>query len=168
MSERTHDTGGAGPSHRAVEIGTALAMIALGVVVIIGSLQVGVGWGAEGPKSGFFPFYLGIIIVGGSLFNLAQAAVDRELPMLFAEWGQLRQVMAVIIPTAVYVGVIPWIGIYVASLVLIALFMVWLGGYRLPFALAVSGGVVIAIYVTFEKWFLVPLPKGPIEELLGL
>ena len=168
MSEGTQHTGGAGPSHRAVEIGTAMAMIAFGVVVIIGSLRVGTGWGAEGPKSGFFPFYLGIIIVGASIFNLVQAALERDLPVLFAEWGQLRQVMAVIIPTAVYVGVIPWIGIYVSSLFLIALFMVWLGGYRIPFALAVAAVVVVAVYLTFEKWFLVPLPKGPLEELLGL
>jgi putative tricarboxylic transport membrane protein len=168
MSEGTQHTGGAGPSYRAVEIGTAMAMIALGVVVIIGSLRVGTGWGAEGPKSGFFPFYLGIIIVGGSIFNLIQAASARDLPVLFAEWGQLRQVLAVIIPTAVYVGVIPWIGIYVSSIVLIALFMIWLGNYRITFALPVAAGVMIAVYLTFEKWFLVPLPKGPLEDLLGL
>jgi len=168
MSEGTQHTGGTGPSHRAVEIGTAAAMIVLGLIVIAGSWQVGIGWGAEGPKSGFFPFYLGIIIVGASVFNLIQASLERDGPVLFAEWGQLRQVLAVIIPTAVYVGAIPWIGIYVASLVLIALFMVWLGGYRITYAMMISAGVVVATYLTFEKWFLVPLPKGPLEELLGL
>jgi putative tricarboxylic transport membrane protein len=169
MSEGTqHDGGAAGPSHRAVEIATAMAMAAFGAVVIIGSMQVGIGWGAEGPKSGFFPFYLGIIIVGASLINLIRAATEKDLPVLFAEWAQLRQVMAVIIPTAVYVGVIPWVGIYVSSLVLIALFMVWLGNYRITYALAVSAGVVVTVYLTFEKWFLVPLPKGPLEDLLGL
>jgi putative tricarboxylic transport membrane protein len=168
MSEGTQHTGGTGPSHRAVEIGTAVGMILLGLIVMVGSWQIGIGWGAEGPKSGFFPFYLGIIIVGASIFNLIQASLERDGPVLFAEWAQLRQVLAVIIPTAVYVGAIPWIGIYVSSLVLIALFMVWLGNYRITYALMISAGVVIGTYLTFEKWFLVPLPKGPLEELLGL
>ena len=26
----------------------------------------------------------------------------------------------------------------------------------------------IIVYVVFEKWFLVPLPKGPLEDLLNL
>ena len=76
--------------------------------------------------------------------------------------------MAVVIPTTVYVFVLPYTGIYIASMVLIAGFMIWLGKYRWPMALAVGVAVPIAIYFMFEKWFLVPLPKGPIEYALGL
>src|SRR5262245_18502199 len=54
---------GAGPAQRSVEIAVTLAIALFGVIVILGSLAVGVGWGAEGPKSGFFPFYLGAVIV---------------------------------------------------------------------------------------------------------
>jgi hypothetical protein len=46
--------------------------------------------------------------------------------------------------------------------------MMWLGKYPWPKALAVGIGVPVAIYFMFEKWFLVPLPKGPIEYALGL
>jgi putative tricarboxylic transport membrane protein len=28
-------------------------------------------------------------------------------------------------------------------------------------------GVPVVTFLIFEKWFLVPLPKGPIEEYLG-
>src|SRR6267142_1613968 len=105
----TTSHGGTGPSHRGVEIGVAVAMIAFGAVVIVGSLQVGIGWGPEGPKSGFFPFYLGLVIVGASAVNLLEVVVARS-DKTFADWGQLRQVLAVMIPTAIYVAVIPWAG----------------------------------------------------------
>jgi hypothetical protein len=80
----------------------------------------------------------------------------------------LRQVLSVIVPTTAYVLLIPWIGLYVASLILIAVFMRWLGKYRWPLVAAVACGVPLVAYVLFEKWFLVPLPKGPLEDFLGL
>src|SRR5262245_35866035 len=157
---------GAGPAQRSVEIGVTLATALFGVIIIIGSLQVGVGWGAEGPKSGFFPFYLGLIIMGTSAVNLLEVARSRS-DRTFADWSQLRQVLSVVIPTAIYVTVIPWIGIYVSSILLIALFMVWLGNYRPWYAFALSAVIIASTYLTFEKWFLVPLPKGPLEDYLG-
>ena len=157
---------GAGPAHRSAEIGVAIAMALFGLIVVIGSFQVGVGWGAEGPKSGFFPFYLGLFIMAASAVNLMHGAAGPR-DKVFADWSQLRQVLAMVIPTTVYVAVIPWAGIYVSSILLIAVFMMWLGSYRPPFAIGLAVVIVLATYLTFEKWFLVPLPKGPIEELLG-
>src|SRR5688500_452738 len=97
----------AGPSHRALEMGIALAIVLFGAIVIFGSLQVGIDWGAEGPKAGFFPFYVGLLIVVSGVINLVQALGDRFKGGLFASWRQLRQVMSVVVPTAVYVAVIP-------------------------------------------------------------
>jgi hypothetical protein len=166
MSEASHDQSG-GPAHRTVEMGVAVACIIFGIITIIGSMQVGIGWDATGPRSGFFPFYLGVIIVLSSLMNLNSArAIDGERE--FATWYQLKQVLAVIIPTSVYVFVLPYTGIYIASMVLIGGFMMWLGKYPLYKAVLYGVGVPVAIYFMFEKWFLVPLPKGPIEYWLGL
>ncbi len=158
---------GVGPSHRRVEIGTAIAMIAFGLVVVAGGLRVGIGWGAEGPRSGFFPFYLGLAIIASSAVNLAQAAM-RYPAKLFAAWTELRQVLAVVVPTTVYVFVMPWTGLYLASIVLVTYFMVRLGRYSVVVSLALAVGVMAVTYLVFERWFLVPLPKGPIEELAGL
>jgi hypothetical protein len=77
-------------------------------------------------------------------------------------------VLAITIPTTIYVAVIPWTGVYVSSLLLIAVFMMWLGSYRPLYAVALAAIIMVAIYLTFEKWFLVPLPKGPIEDFFGL
>jgi len=158
---------GAGPSYRSVEIGTALAMLLFAAITIYGALRVGINWGAEGPRAGFFPFYVAVLIALSSLYNLARVFMEGASG-LFAEWSQLRQVMAVIIPTTAYVFLIPWIGLYVASIILIAVFMKWLGRYGWSMVAAVSVGVMVATYLMFEKWFLVPLPKGPIEDMLGL
>src|ERR1043165_7945115 len=165
MTDSAH--AGAGPSHRAVEIGVALTMIAFGALIIAGSLHAGIGWGAEGPKSGFFPFYLGVVIIAASAVNLV-AAFGQDSRRIFAEWSQLVSVLSVVIPTTVYVFAVPWTGIYVSSLLLIAVFMIWFGRYGVGMSVAVSIFVVVATYLMFEKWFLVPLPKGPIEDWLGL
>lgn len=156
-----------GPRHRSVEMAVGAIIVLFGLITIFGSLQVGITWGAEGPKSGFFPFYLGLFIVAASAVNIWNA-YQLDAKPLFANWGQLGQVLAVVIPTAVYVAVLPFTGIYISSMVLIAGFMILLGSYSYAVAAAVGIGVPVAVYVLFEKWFLVPLPKGPIEMSLGL
>jgi putative tricarboxylic transport membrane protein len=163
----TEHTMAAGPTHRSVEIGVALATAAFALIVMGGSIQAGIGWSVEGPRAGFFPFYVGLLILLASIINLVQAFAIVPRNRRFAEWGQLAQVVSVVIPTAFYVALIPYIGIYLASAVLIAVFMAWLGRYSWMPVLAISISVPVVTFAIFEKWFLVALPKGPIEELLG-
>jgi hypothetical protein len=167
MSETAHETGGAGPSHRSVEAGVAIVVGVLGLITVFGSLKVGTGWGDEGPKAGFFPFYIGLIIVVSSVVNLFQLFTAENDNAVFATRDQIYKVLTVVIPTAVYVAIIPFAGIYVASALLIGLFMIWLGKYSAVVAIPIALAVPIFVFVTFERWFLVPLPKGPIEKLLG-
>jgi putative tricarboxylic transport membrane protein len=167
MSETTHETGGAGPSHRSVEAGVTLAMAAIGLITIIGSLRIGAGWGPEGPQAGFLPFYMGLSLILASAVNLAQLFRHAPGGQPFAAWSQLRRVMAVVIPTGIYVFAIPSLGIYLSSMVLIAAFMRWLGRYPWLTVAAVAIGMPILTFFLFEVWFLVPLPKGPLEHQLG-
>jgi hypothetical protein len=51
---------------------------------------------------------------------------------------------------------------------LIAVFMMWLGSYRPTYAVGLAVVIIVGTYLVFEKWFLVPLPKGPFEDFLGL
>ena len=130
-------------------------------------MRVGIGWGAEGPRAGFFPFYISLAVIISCAVNLVQIFRSTDEGALFASWDQIRKVMAVVIPTAVYVAIIPYAGIYVASALLIAVFMFWLGKYRLSVAIPIAIAVPILTFVMFEIWFLVPLPKGPLEHMLG-
>jgi hypothetical protein len=167
MNETANDSGGAGPSHRSVEAGVAVVIAALGLISIIGSIKVGIGWGDEGPKAGFFPFYIGLIVIISSVVNLAQLFRSADDGEAFAAWSQIRQVVSVVIPTAIYVALIPYIGIYVSSALLIGSFMVWFGKYRLVVAIPIAILVPVLTFMMFEIWFLVPLPKGALENFLG-
>jgi putative tricarboxylic transport membrane protein len=168
MSASPEEKPAAGPRQRHVEMGVALAMVAFGGIVILGAVQAGTGWGAEGPRSGFFPFWVGLLIVATSLMNFARALLIDRSTRQFAEWRQMGQVLKVVIPLAIYVAVMPWIGLYVASVLLIAGFMRWVGRYGWLLTLVISVALPVVAYVTFEKWFLVALPKGPLEDWLGL
>jgi hypothetical protein len=167
MTDDSQGARGGGPAQRSVEIGVAAAVALFALIIIWGSIQVGIGWGAEGPKAGFFPFYVGLLILLSTAINFAQIMRAPSEGGLFADWGQLRQVLSVLVPTTIYVALVPWIGIYVASVLLIAVFMKWLGRYGWAMVAAVSIGVPLVTFVVFEKWFLVPLPKGPLETALG-
>jgi hypothetical protein len=88
--------------------------------------------------------------------------------MTFVEVGQLKLVLTVLVPTAVFAALVTWIGIYVSATLFIAFFMWWLGKYAWWKVAVVSLGTATVLYLVFEKWFKVPLPKGPLENLLGL
>ena len=148
-----------GPRQHLVEVGVAAAMALLGVIAIIGSLRVGTGWGAEGPKSGFFPFWIGLIVVGTSLYNMVRAYTHGSRK-LFASWMQIAQVLKVVLPLTIYVGVIPWIGIYLASALLIAGFMRWIGRYGWLLTLAISIGLPSSTTSRSRCGSSCPCPRG--------
>ena len=153
------------------ELGVAAFLMTLALLVITDSLRVGIGWADDGPRSGYFPFYIGLLLFASSGFILASQLwrwrrADPADPT-FASRAQLAQVLAVFWPMCVYVGLIFPLGIYVASAVLIAYFMLRYGKYRPAITLPVSLGVPLLFFLVFERWFLVPLPKGPLERLLG-
>ena len=145
-----------------MDIITALLFITVGLVVMIGSIKLGASWGSDGPEAGYFPFYISLIIILSSAVTLYQTAiVDRKNKAeSFVDKESLKQVMAVLLPAIVFVLGIQLIGIYVSSVVYIAIFMVWLGKYSVWKALAVALGVAVALYFMFEYWFQIPLPHG--------
>ena len=167
MSDKVHESGGTGPSHRTVEIAVGGAIALMAIIGMYGSLKVGIGWGAEGPQAGFFPFYVSAIVLIACAVNIVAAVRDAGDLKLFAKWEELGKVTSVVVPTAIYAGLIPFIGLYVSSALLIGVFMYWFGKYKLPVVLAVSIVVPILTFFMFEIWFLVPLPKGPLEQFLG-
>jgi hypothetical protein len=171
MNAESNDEG-ASEAHWRVrwpELLMAALLLALAVLVITDSQRVGSGWGDDGPQSGYFPFYIGLILAGSSAWvMLSQLLRWNRDTKVFASHEQLRLVMAVLWPMALYVGLIFLIGIYIASALLIAYFMVRYGQYRWTVALPTAIGVPLFFFVVFERWFLVLLPKGPIERLLGL
>ena len=167
-------TGGEGEQQPALrqktaDLAVAALFLAVGALVVYDSVRLGSGWGADGPKPGYFPFYIGLIICVSAAINMVRAALmPAPQNKTFVEVGQLKMVLTVLIPSAIYAALVGWIGIYVASVLFIAFFMRWLGKYAWWKAAAVSVGTMVVFYVVFEVWFKVPLPKGPVESWLGL
>jgi putative tricarboxylic transport membrane protein len=151
---------------RAADLTTAAVLIAGGLIVIWDSLRIGIGWGTDGPKSGFFPFWLGLIMVGACLVIAAKAyrRVDRTP---FVRPGAIAPVLKVLLPATAFVLSIHWLGLYVATTVYMAGYMRWIGRHSWVSVVVVSVVVSVATFLVFEIWFLVPMPKGPLETYLG-
>jgi len=153
---------------RSAEIVVGAIFFLLGAIVIYDSLRVGVKWVEDGPQSGYFPFYIGLLVCGAALVNAVVAFLKVGRDKVFVELGALKLVLTVLVPAGIYVALIAWLGIYLASALFVAFFMRWLGKYVWWKVAAVSIGNSVVFFVIFEMWFRVPLPKGPLEALLGL
>jgi putative tricarboxylic transport membrane protein len=167
----SHGEGPEGPrliSTRTMDIVVALLMIGAAAVVSSDSLRLGTGWQEhEGPRAGYFPFYIGIILGVSSAINLVRAVLDAKgAQKSFTTVPAIRQVLAVLIPLGVYVAAVALIGIYIPSIFYMALFMWYFGKYPIWRGLIVGFGISAVFFLMFEIWFLVPLPKGPLEEPL--
>ena len=168
MDEDQPTAGGdrAAVTTRAVEIAVALLLFAVGALVVYDSYRLGSKWGSDGPQSGYFPFYIGLLICISSVINFAQALMAKRMDAeIFVAWGPFKLVLTVLIPAAVYVLGVKYIGIYLASAIYIALFMAWLGKYSWLRSIAVGVAVNVSFFLMFEVWFKVPLYKGDLDPL---
>jgi len=166
MDHDKDSTTGAGISMRATELVVAALLFVAGAVVVYDSYRLGSKWGSDGPQSGYFPFYIGLLICISSGINFAQVLMARRMdPEIFVAWGSFKLVLTVLIPAAVYVLGVKYIGIYLASAIYIALFMAWLGKYSWLRSIAVGVAVNVSFFLMFEVWFKVPLYKGDLDPL---
>jgi len=136
--------------------------------VMYDSVRVGNGWATDGPEAGYFPFYVGLIMFLASAGTFAVNLLTRKPDLSnFVARSSLVLVLKVLAPTFVYLGVMYFVGIYVASILYIGLFMMWLGKYPLAKTVPVAVLIPLALFWLFEIAFLIPLPKGPLETALG-
>jgi putative tricarboxylic transport membrane protein len=151
---------------RAAELVTASVLILLGGIVLFDAVRLGFGWGPDGPRSGFFPFWLALIMVVVCVAIIAQA-VRRAENKSFVSREQLGSVLKVLWPALAFVALIRFVGLYVSAALYMGFYMRWVGRHSWATVLLIALGVSIGAFLVFEKWFLVPMPKGPLEEWLG-
>jgi putative tricarboxylic transport membrane protein len=157
-----------GLTYNMVEAITAVVLCLIGIVIMFDSYSKGAGWAADGPKTGYFPIRIGALIVMSSIAILFRTLFSKKKnKKIFVEWGPFKQVLMVLVPTAVYVLAIQLIGIYVASALFIAFFMRMMGRFGWLKIALVSLGTSVVLFWMFEIQFMVPLPKGPLESLFG-
>jgi len=151
---------------RTADLTTALILIAGGALVIWDSLRLGIGWGTDGPQSGFFPFWLAVLLVL-SCGAIALQARGRSARRPFVTREQLRPVLTTLLPSVGFVLLTQFIGLYVATMLFMGFYMRWIGRYGWVAVALMSVLFPLLTFLVFERWFLVPMPKGPLEAWLG-
>lgn len=152
-------------SGRSLEAATALITGAFGAAVVISSLDNGIGWSASGVESGTFPFIVGLVILVGSVFNLVQGWLHARAVILGP--SELRRLGILFVPAAVFVGIIPLIGMYPASAFYVFAALAWhkRGSLLVPALAAI--GAAFALYLIFELTFQISLPRGALGTFFG-
>lgn len=150
----------------ATDVATAMVLMALGWLVLVASVRMGIGWGSDGPESGFVPFWLSTVLIGCSAIVTVQA-LRRGSRRRFASREQLRRVLTVVLPALAMILLVMPLGLYVASALYMGFYMRWGGRHSWASSIALPLAFVVLVFVVFERWFLVPLPKGPLEAWLG-
>jgi hypothetical protein len=145
--------------------GLFLGIVAL--VVLGEGLRLGIGWSTDGPEPGFFVFYLGAFLLLATALTVTSALWRRSETRPFVGPGQLRSVATVFLPAVAMVILTHFVGLYVSGAVYLATYMRWIGRHSWALIAVVAIGVPVATFIVFEVWFLVPLPKGPLETRLG-
>jgi putative tricarboxylic transport membrane protein len=151
---------------RAAECITASVLVLLGGVVLYDAVRLGIGWGTDGPKSGFFPFWLALIMIVTCGIIILQAVLRRS-GEAFVSREQLGPVLKVLWPATAMVFLTHFVGLYVASALYIGFYMRWVGRHSWFAVVVLAIGIPVATFLTFEQWFLVPMPRGPLEAWLG-
>ena len=152
----------------AVDVVVSLLLLALAATLGLDNWRTGMAWDSTGPQAGYFPFYLSVILAGASLYGLVNAYLSRaEAAETFVTRAQLRRVMLVFVPTLLFCLGVQYLGIYVASFLLITAFMRAVGKIALWKSLLTAFVFTAIMFVTFDIAFDVIMPKGPLRAALG-
>jgi len=153
---------------RVVDVAVSFLLLAFAALMAYDNWRTGMGWDATGPQAGYFPFYLSVILATACLWGLASEFLARgKTSGTFVTRAQFRRVLQVFVPTLLFCLLMQWLGLYVASFLLIAGFMAYIGRIAVWKSLLTAFLFSLIMFVTFQVAFDVIMPKGPLEALLG-
>jgi hypothetical protein len=147
----------------------ALALTLGGGILLREALRLPVGWTGTGPGAGFFPFWLSVGVAVCAVVVLAQSlrapeTVEGRAPFIPA--GAWKPLLIVLLPMVAVVAVMDYLGIYLGGALYLAGYTWQVGRHRWPTVLLVSVLIPLVLFFIFERWFLLPLPKGALLEYL--
>src|SRR6267378_4534185 len=155
-------------SSRSVDIAVSLLLLGLAALLAFDNWRTGMSWDATGPQAGYFPFYLSVILAAACLYGIGKEFLARrQASETFVTRAQLRRVTQVFVPTLLFCVVTQWLGLYVASFLLVAGFMAFIGRIAAWKSVLTAFLFSLVMFVSFEVAFDVIMPKGPLEALFG-
>jgi hypothetical protein len=154
-------------SHR---VDVIVSLLLLGLAGLLGwdSWRTGASWAPDGPEAGYFPFYLAVLLAAASMYGLVRAVTARGIARdTFVTREQFGRVLAMFVPTLAFVILTQFLGLYVASFLLVAGFMGWIGEIAWWKSVLAAFLFTAVMFGTFEVAFNVIMPKGPLEAAFG-
>ena len=146
---------------RAADRTGAAVLLALAVAYTATAAGRYTYWTATGPGSGFFPFWLGLVLAALSILLLA-SAVRRPDPgpaWLPTGHGAARFVVVVVV-TALFIALLPLLGMALGTAVFLGVRLRMLEGHSWRTTAAVAVGAAVANWAVFVLWLRVPFPVG--------
>lgn len=144
---------------------TGILLLALSVWFGGVALQRYAYWSPTGPGSGFLPVWLAVAL---AVLAIALIAKATRSPDAGGAWlpdrrGLIR-LLAVVGATALFIAVMPVVGMILGSALFIVGLLRGLEGYSWAASVAVGVGAAVVNYLVFTYWLGVPFPTG----VLGL
>jgi putative tricarboxylic transport membrane protein len=153
---------------RSVDMVVMLLLLGIAGLMAFDNWRTGASWASDGPQPGYFPFYLSVLLAAASLYGLAWSYLSRsEAEDTFVTRAQAWRVLQVFLPTLLFCVLTQWLGLYVASFLLIAGFMGLIGRIAWWKSVLTAFLFSVLMFVTFEIAFDVIMPKGPLEAVFG-
>jgi putative tricarboxylic transport membrane protein len=145
------------------DIITALILMLFGLIVAYDAIEKGIGWAAEGPRAGFFPFVMAVLVIGGTALVIRQAMKGTSSlkgTKRFVEPGGMKPIMIVIVPAVLMILLTEVIGLYLAAILYLVGYIKWAGNHSWRTSLLIGILVPLVSYIVFDKFFLIPMPMG--------
>jgi putative tricarboxylic transport membrane protein len=153
---------------RTVDMVVSVLLAAFAAVMAYDNWKTGMSWSFDGPQAGYFPFYLSVILGSAALYGLVVSYLSKaEARVVFVTRDQFRRVLQVFLPTLLFILGTQWLGIYVASFLLVVGFMRFVGHIAWWKCLVTGIAFTAAMFFVFDVAFDVIMPKGPLEAAFG-
>ncbi|MBP2326427.1 hypothetical protein JOF56_006812 [Kibdelosporangium banguiense] len=143
------------PAGAAAQVGAALVACAVGVFGVVVSSGLGLGRLTQ-PGPGLWPFAISVVIVvlSAVLVFVGRTAKDAE------QFSKASLLTGLAVVTLILLAVLlPLIGFEIPSLLLMFVWLRWLGRESWRSAIVLSVGTVAVLYLLFVVLLQIPLPR---------
>jgi putative tricarboxylic transport membrane protein len=132
--------------------------IVLAVAISANAIRLGL-WTPSGPGSGFMPFVAGLMI-GLMAFLGILVTPKRPRGLFWADANGGKRVMLCVLALCVMAAVMPVLGFFVASILVMGFLMRLTSTIRIPTIIALAVFSSLVVYGLFHSLLGVQLPRG--------
>jgi putative tricarboxylic transport membrane protein len=139
----------------------AVLLLALGAGYAATAARSYTYWGAHGPGSGFFPFWLGVAMTVLAVLFLIRALRQSDPGPAWLPRGHgLVRLIAVVVGSALFAALLPVLGMTLATALFLLGILRFLEHHTWMMALGVALVTALGNWAIFAWWLQVPFPTG--------